>query len=58
MAPSAQEDLRRSILESQTVLVSQVQAIHDEFENAFASYREIDELVEEKPIARSDAQAA
>ncbi|HXW28265.1 MAG TPA: hypothetical protein VEK55_02795, partial [Xanthobacteraceae bacterium] len=58
LATSAQEDLRRSIVESQTVLVSQVQAIHDEFEKAFASYREIDELVEEKPIARSDAQAA
>jgi hypothetical protein len=58
LATSAREDLRRSIVESQSVLVSQVQAIHDEFEKAFASYREIDELVEERPIARSDAQAA
>jgi hypothetical protein len=58
LATSAREDLRRSIVESQAVLVSQVQAIHDEFEKAFASYREVDELVEEKSIARSDAQAA
>jgi hypothetical protein len=58
LATSAREDLRRSIVESQAVLVCQVQAIHDEFEKAFASYREVDELVEEKSIARSDAQAA
>jgi hypothetical protein len=58
LATSAREDLRRSIVESQGVLVAQVQAIHDEFEKAFASYREVDELVEEKSIARSDAQAA
>ena len=58
LATTAREDLRRSIVESQAVLVSQVQAIHEEFEKAFASYREIDELVEEKSIARSDAQAA
>jgi hypothetical protein len=58
LATSAREDLRRSIVESQAVLVSQVQAIHDEFEKAFASYREIDELVEEQGFVRSDAQAA
>jgi len=40
------------------VLVDQVQAIHNEFERAFASYREIDDLVEEQTIARSDAKAA
>jgi hypothetical protein len=55
---SARDDLRRSIAESQAVLVGQVQAIHAEFERAFASYREIDELVEEKSVARSDAKAA
>jgi hypothetical protein len=55
---SAREDLRRSIAESQAVLVGQVQAIHAEFERAFASYREIDELVEEKTVAKSDAKAA
>jgi hypothetical protein len=55
---SARDDLRRSIEESQAVLVEQIRAIHDEFERAFASYREIDDLVEEKTIARSDAKAA
>src|ERR1700722_2162859 len=55
---SARDDLGRSIEESQAVLVDQVRAIHDEFERAFASYREIDDLVEEKPIARSNAKAA
>jgi hypothetical protein len=54
----ARDDLRHSIKESQGVLVDQVQAIHDEFERAFASYREIDDLVEEQTIARSDAKAA
>ena len=55
---SARDDLRRSIAESQAVLVAQVQAIHAEFERAFASYREIDELVEEKTVAKSSAKAA
>jgi hypothetical protein len=55
---SARDDLRRSIAESQAMLVGQVQAIHAEFEKAFASYREIDELVEEKTVARKDAKAA
>jgi hypothetical protein len=55
---SARDDLRRSIAESQAMLVGQIQAIHAEFEKAFASYREIDELVEEKPFARQDAKAA
>jgi len=55
---SARDDLRRSIEESQGVLVEQVQAIHAEFERAFASYREIDDLVEERTFARSSAKAA
>ena len=55
---AARDDLRRSIKESQTVLVDQVKAIHDEFERAFASYREIDDLVEEKTVARSAIKAA
>ncbi len=54
----ARDDLRRSIEDSQAVLVEQVRAIHDEFERAFASYREIDDLVEEKAVARSNAKAA
>jgi hypothetical protein len=55
---SARDDLRASIAESQAMLVKQVQAVHAEFERAFASYREIDELVEEKAIASSGAKAA
>jgi hypothetical protein len=55
---SARDDLRHSIAESQAVLVDQVRAIHDEFERAFATYREIDDLVEEPTIARSNAKAA
>jgi CheY-like chemotaxis protein len=55
---SARDDLRHSIAESQAMLVGQVQAIHAEFEKAFASYREIDELVEEKTVVKSDAKAA
>jgi hypothetical protein len=55
---SAGDDLRRSIAEAQAVLVDQVRMIHDEFERAFASYRQIDDLVEEKAIARSGTQAA
>jgi len=51
----SRDDLRRAIEASQAVLVDQVQAIHDEFERAFASYREIDDLVEEKAIAGSNA---
>jgi hypothetical protein len=55
---SARDDLRRAIEASQAILVEQVQAIHEEFERAFASYREIDDLVEEKTLARSSAKAA
>ena len=56
--PSARDDLRRSIAESQAVLVGQVEAVHAEFERAVASYREIDELIEEKAVVRSNAKAA
>jgi hypothetical protein len=58
VSPAAREDLRLSIKESQDVLVGQVHAIHAEFERAFASYREIDDMIEEHPVARSDAKAA
>jgi hypothetical protein len=52
---SAREDLRHALAESRDILIEQVRAIHDEFERAFASYHEIDDLVEEKTIARSKA---
>ena len=55
---SAREDLRRSIAELQAVLVGQIQAIHAEFERAFASYREIDDFVEEKTVVTANAKAA
>jgi hypothetical protein len=55
---SARDDLRRSIAESQGVLVGQIQAIHAEFERAFASYREIDNFVEEKTVVAANAKAA
>jgi hypothetical protein len=55
---TAREDLRRSIADSQGVLTGQIEAIHAEFEQAFATYREIDELVEEKTLVGSSAKAA
>jgi hypothetical protein len=55
---SARDDLRRSIAESQGVLVGQIQAIHAEFERAFASYREIDNFVEERTVVAANAKAA
>lgn len=55
---SARDDVRRSVAEAQAILVDQVRMIHDEFQRAFASYREIDDLVEEKTVERSDTQAA
>ncbi|HEY6257295.1 MAG TPA: hypothetical protein VIY51_16045 [Xanthobacteraceae bacterium] len=55
---SAREELRRAIAESQGVLTQQVAAIHSEFERAFASYREIDNFVEEKTVVAANAKAA
>jgi hypothetical protein len=55
---SAREDLRRSIAESQGVLTGQIEAIHAEFERAFATYREIDNFVEEKAVVAANAKAA
>jgi hypothetical protein len=55
---SAREDLRRSIAESQGVLTGQIEAIHTEFERAFASYREIDNFIEEKTVVAANAKAA
>jgi hypothetical protein len=55
---SARDDLRRSIAESQGVLTGQIAAIHAEFEQAFASYREIDNFVEERTVVAANAKAA
>lgn len=55
---NAREDLRRAIVESQGLLAGQIEAIHGEFEQAFASYREIDNFVEEDPVVATSAKAA
>jgi hypothetical protein len=44
---SAREQLRQSILETQGVLKTQIRAIHDAFDEAVRSYREIDDLIPE-----------
>jgi hypothetical protein len=54
---SARHDLRQSIAQSQNILIDQIQAIHAEFERAFATYREIDQLIEETSVVRSVATA-
>jgi hypothetical protein len=47
---SAREDLRAMIAETQELLSRQVMAIHEAFEQAMRTYREIDELLPEKKI--------
>jgi hypothetical protein len=55
---SARGDLRQQIKDSQSDLDESVKKIHAEFEEAFATYREIDDLVDEKAVVRSNAKAA
>jgi hypothetical protein len=45
---SAREDLRKMINETQELLSRQIKAIHEAFDNAVRTYREIDELLPEK----------
>jgi hypothetical protein len=45
---SAREDLRKMISETQDLLNRQIEAIHEAFDNAVRTYREIDELLPEK----------
>jgi hypothetical protein len=45
---SVRQKLQKSIEDTQDVLNAQVQAIHAAFDEAFRSYREIDELIPEK----------
>ena len=45
---SARENLRAMIAESQALLSQQIKAIHEAFEQAMRTYREIDELLPEK----------
>jgi hypothetical protein len=45
---SARESLRKMITETQELLNQQIKAIHEAFDNAVRTYREIDELLPEK----------
>jgi hypothetical protein len=45
---SARENLRQMIAETQDLLSQQIKAIHDAFDQAVRTYREIDELLPEK----------
>lgn len=45
---SARETLRQMIADTQQLLSQQIKAIHDAFDNAVRTYREIDELLPEK----------
>ncbi len=45
---SARENLRRMIAETQELLSRQIKAIHEAFDSAVRTYREIDELLPEK----------
>ena len=46
--PSARENLRKMIAETQELLSQQIKAIHEAFEGAVRTYREIDELLPDK----------
>jgi hypothetical protein len=45
---SARESLRKMIAETQELLSQQIKAIHEAFDQAVRTYREIDELLPEK----------
>jgi hypothetical protein len=45
---SARENLRSMIAETQELLSQQIKAIHEAFDHAVRTYREIDELLPEK----------
>jgi hypothetical protein len=56
---SARESLRQMIAETQELLKEQIKAIHEAFDGAVKSYREIDELLPDKkpPEARKPERA-
>jgi DNA anti-recombination protein RmuC len=45
---SARDSLRKMIAETQELLSQQIKAIHEAFDGAVRTYREIDELLPEK----------
>jgi hypothetical protein len=55
---SARNQLRQSIVEAQSVLANQIRAIHDAFDEAVLSYREIDDLIPEVKGATTVHQTA
>jgi hypothetical protein len=55
---TAREQLRQSILETQDILKRQIQAVHEAFDEAVRSYREIDDLVPESRRGPSAAKTA
>jgi hypothetical protein len=55
---TARELLRQSILETQDILKHQIQAVHEAFDAAVRSYREIDDLIPESRRGPSAAKTA
>ena len=55
---TARDQLRQSILEAQDILNRQIQAIHEAFDEAVRSYREIDDLIPESKRGPSAAKTA
>jgi hypothetical protein len=55
---TARDQLRQSILETQDILNRQIQAIHEAFDQAVRSYREIDDLIPESKRGPSAVETA
>jgi hypothetical protein len=55
---TARDQLRHSILETQDILNRQIQAIHQAFDEAVRSYREIDDLIPESKRGPQTAKRA
>jgi hypothetical protein len=55
---TARDQLRQSILETQDILNRQIQAIHEAFDQAVRSYREIDDLIPESKRGPSAVKTA
>jgi hypothetical protein len=50
---TAREGLRQSITDSQGILVDQIKAIHEAFEAAAKTYREMDEMIPEEKVGEA-----
>lgn len=55
---TARDQLRQSILDTQDILNRQIQAIHEAFDEAVRSYREIDDLIPESKRGPSAVKTA